>query len=166
MFPASSIHRLRLGLPGYLILFAPLAFEPQRQYWARRPPSQLVFFQISSIPPLHLEFHLPLPYSRKAVLKARYRLSRYISLLTYFSAYALFTPSDSEQRLLPTYYRGCWHVVSRSFLDRYRQSHAVLSHDRFFPINRGLQPEGIHPSRGVAASDFRPLRKIPYCCLP
>jgi hypothetical protein len=26
-----NIHRLGLGLPGYLILFAPLAFAPQRQ---------------------------------------------------------------------------------------------------------------------------------------
>ena len=26
-----SSHRLRRGLPGYLILFAPHAFEPQRQ---------------------------------------------------------------------------------------------------------------------------------------
>ncbi len=26
-----SIHRLRHGLPGYLILFAPHAFAPQRQ---------------------------------------------------------------------------------------------------------------------------------------
>lgn len=31
---------------------------------------------------------------------------------------------------------------------------------------RGLQPEGRHPPRGVAASGFRPLRKIPHCCLP
>jgi hypothetical protein len=31
---------------------------------------------------------------------------------------------------------------------------------------RGLQPEGRHPSRGVAASGFRPLRNIPHCCLP
>jgi hypothetical protein len=31
---------------------------------------------------------------------------------------------------------------------------------------RGLQPEGRHPPRGVAASGFRPLRNIPHCCLP
>ena len=30
-----------------------------------------------------------------------------------------FTPSDSEQRLGPSYYRGCWHEVSRPFLLRY-----------------------------------------------
>src|SRR5659263_408569 len=36
------------------------------------------------------------------------------------SAYASFTPSKSGQRLPPTYYRGCWHVVSRGFLLWYR----------------------------------------------
>ncbi len=46
--PTPSTHRLRLGLPGYLILFAPLAFAPQRQLWPRRPPSLLVFFLIST----------------------------------------------------------------------------------------------------------------------
>ena len=29
-----------------------------------------------------------------------------------------------------------------------------------------LQPEGLRPARGVAPSGFRPLWKIPYCCLP
>src|SRR6185295_12876858 len=36
------------------------------------------------------------------------------------SAYALFTPSKSGQRLPPTYYRGCWHVVSRGLFIGYR----------------------------------------------
>ena len=31
-----------------------------------------------------------------------------------------FTPNDSEQRLHPPYYRGCWHGVSRCFLRWYR----------------------------------------------
>src|ERR1700757_39012 len=43
-----SIHRLRRGLPGYLILFAPHAFAPQRQYLPRSPPSPLVFLPIST----------------------------------------------------------------------------------------------------------------------
>ena len=43
-----STHRLRRGLPGYLILFAPHAFAPQRQYRASEPPSPLVFLQIST----------------------------------------------------------------------------------------------------------------------
>ena len=35
-------------------------------------------------------------------------------------ACAPFTPSNSGQRLPPTFYRGCWHVVSRGFLLGYR----------------------------------------------
>ena len=46
--PTPSIHRLRRGLPGYLILFAPHAFEPQRQLQSRESPSPLVFFLIST----------------------------------------------------------------------------------------------------------------------
>ena len=46
--PTSSTHRLQRGLPGYLILFAPHAFAPQRQLRARKPPSPLVFFLIST----------------------------------------------------------------------------------------------------------------------
>ncbi len=49
------------------------------------------------------------------------RLSREISRQTYPTAYAPFTPSESEQRLGPLYYRGCWHRVSRPFLFRYNQ---------------------------------------------
>ena len=36
----------------------------------------------------------------------------------------------------------------------------------FVTEKSSLQPEGLHPARGVAPSDFRPLWKIPYCCLP
>ena len=38
------------------------------------------------------------------------------------TAYGPFTPNKSEQRSPPTYYRGCWHVVSRGFLSWYRQN--------------------------------------------
>ena len=44
------------------------------------------------------------------------RLSRWISPWTCESACLPFTPSNSGQRSDPTYYRGCWHVVSRGFL--------------------------------------------------
>ena len=46
--PTPSAHRLQLGLPGYLILFAPLAFAPQRQGWTSEPLSPLVFLPIST----------------------------------------------------------------------------------------------------------------------
>ncbi len=38
-----------------------------------------------------------------------------------------FTPSNSEQRSHPLYYRGCWHRVSRCLLRRYRQGRIVSS---------------------------------------
>ena len=43
----ASIHRLRRGLPGYLILFATHAFVHQRQCLVSNLPSQLVFHVIS-----------------------------------------------------------------------------------------------------------------------
>jgi hypothetical protein len=54
-------------------------------------------------------------------------LSPGISHLTYRAAYAPFTPSDSEQRSGPSYYRGCWHEVSRPFLFWYYQSCLLLT---------------------------------------
>jgi hypothetical protein len=41
-----STHRLRRGLPGYLILFAPHALVSQRQYSSSWPPSPPVFLTI------------------------------------------------------------------------------------------------------------------------
>ncbi len=113
------------------------------------------------IPPLHLEFHHPLTYSRKAVLKAGYRLSRYISLLTYSSAYALFTPSDSEQRLHPTYYRGCWHVVSRCFLEWYRQVLWILAIKFFFPLTEVYNPKAFIPHAELLRQTFVHCAKFP-----
>ena len=46
--PTSSPHRLWRGLPGYLILFAPHAFVPERRYWTRKPLSPLMFLPIST----------------------------------------------------------------------------------------------------------------------
>src|SRR5690348_3242790 len=46
--PTPSVHRLRRGLPGYLILFAPHAVAPQCQQRPSRTPSPLVFFPIST----------------------------------------------------------------------------------------------------------------------
>ena len=45
--PTTSNHRLRRGLPGYLILFDPHAFVPQRQLIRSNMPSQSVFLPVS-----------------------------------------------------------------------------------------------------------------------
>ena len=134
-----------------------------------RPESRLRHWCSSiylRIPPLHMEFHSPLLHSRMTVSDAVPRLSRGLSHQTYHSACARFTPNKSGQRLPPTYYRGCWHVVSRGFLVRYRHLKPIFSVSTFVPDNRALRFENLLHSRGVAPSDFRPLWKIPYCCLP
>jgi hypothetical protein len=46
--PLPSAHRLRLGLPGYLIPFAPLAFASQRQKTSRISLSPRAFLPIST----------------------------------------------------------------------------------------------------------------------
>ena len=132
--PTPSIHRLRRGLPGYLILFAPHAFAPQRQFSSRKSPSPPVFFLISthftatlgiplSSPILQLPSFLPITGLSPALLRG-----------TWEAACARFTPNNSGQRLPPTYYRGCWHVVSRDFLTRYR--HCLLPLRQQFTIRR------------------------------
>ncbi len=76
--------------------------------------------QYLRISPLHWEFHSPLPNSSQTVPSAIPRLSPGLSRLTCLAACAPFTPSNSEQRSPPSYYRGCWHEVSRGFFSRYR----------------------------------------------
>ncbi len=128
--PTPSTHRLRRGLPGYLILFAPHAFEPQCQLQPSKSPSPLVFLLIST----HFTATLGIPLT-STVLKlysfsSLHWLSQCLLLKTYITTYAPFTPSNSGQRLHPTYYRGCWHVVSRCLLVRYRH-YLLLSHQNF-----------------------------------
>ena len=61
--PTPSDHRLPRGLPGYLILFAPHAFEPQRQLQSSKPPSPLVFLLIST----HFTATLGIPLTSPAL---------------------------------------------------------------------------------------------------
>ena len=55
----ASNHRLLRGLPGYLILFDPHAFVPQRLYWLSMLPSQSVFCVIS----MHFTATLHIPHT-------------------------------------------------------------------------------------------------------
>ncbi len=98
--------------------------------------------QYLRISPLHWEFHYPLRDSSRAVSWAIPRLSRGLSPPTCTAAYAPFTPNNSEQRLPPPYYRGCWHGVSRGFLQRYRQLKGLFILSGFVPLDRSLRPEG------------------------
>ncbi len=66
----AGTHRLQRGLPGYLILFAPHAFAPQRQIGPSKPPSPPVFLLIStnftSTPGIPLASDHLQPYSSKS----------------------------------------------------------------------------------------------------
>ncbi len=125
------------------------------------------------ISPLHREFHNPLQDSSKTVSDALPRLSRGLSQLTYLTAYTRFTPSNSEQRLHPPYYRGCWHGVSRCFLWWYRQATGLFTRLRFFPPDRALRSEDLlthaawlrqgfpHCARFLTAASRRSLDRVP-----
>ena len=129
--PTPSTHRLRRGLPGYLILFAPHAFEPQCQLQTREPLSPPVFLHIST----HFTATHGIPLSPSALKFDSFQsilwLSHSLLLQTYQTACARFTPNKSGQRSGPTYYRGCWHVVSRDFLVRYHHSLIIPYECRF-----------------------------------
>ena len=47
--------------------------------------------------------------------------------------------------MLPTYYRGCWHVVSRSFLPRYRH---LRPWGQWFTIQRTVFPHAASLHQG------------------
>ena len=140
-----------------------------------RPESRLRHWCSSiylRIPPLHMEFHSPLLHSRKTVSDAIPRLSRGLSHLTYLSACARFTPNKSGQRLPPTYYRGCWHVVSRGFLVEYRQYVNSYSHicsssttefydpKTFFTHAALLHQTFVHCGRFPTAASRRSLGRV------
>ncbi len=161
-----STHRLGPGLPGYLIPFAPLAFAPQCQYRSRTPPSPPVFLQIST----HFTATPGIPRPSPEFKSSSIRRSSPVKPRDFASDLeghlrALYA-SNSEQRLPPPYYRGCWHGVSRGFLSRYRHSQPLFTARPFVPFDRSLRSENLHPPRGVASSGLRPLRTIPHCCLP
>ena len=94
------------------------------------------YLQIS---PLHAEFQHPLLHSSHAVCKPNSGLSPGLSTHTYATTCKPFTPNKSEQRLPPTYYRGCWHVVRRGLFIRYRHRLIFPLPALFFPNKRTLQ---------------------------
>ena len=113
---------------------------------------------------LHLEFQSPLRYSSPTVSNAVPKLSFGISHQTCQATCGPFTPNKSEQRLTPTYYRGCWHVVSRVFLSRYRQNSspvtAVYDPKTFIPHAELLGQAFAHCPRFSTAASRRSLGSV------
>jgi len=115
--------------------------------------------QYLRISPLHWEFRLPLPYSSQAVSDALPRLSRGLSRLTCKAAYTRFTPSNSEQRSHPPYYRGCWHGVSRCFFLRYRQT------PRLVTAERSSRPKGLYDPKAFFTHAALLRQGFPHCAI-
>src|SRR5207247_6288794 len=94
------------------------------------------------------------------------RLSLEFSQRTYLAAYTLFTPNKSGQRLPPTSYRGCWHVVSRGFLWRYRHLAAsslltgVYDPKAFIPHAASLGQACAHCPKFPTAASRRSLGRV------
>ncbi len=168
-----SSHRLRRGLPGYLILFAPHAFASQRQYWSRESPSPRVFLPISTNFTSTLGIPLSSPILKKGSFKCTSRVEPGASHLTYQPAYTLFTPNNSEQRSHPPYYRGCWHGVSRCFLQWYHQSFSLLNQRPFSHLTELYDPKAFfthaalmrqgfpHCAKFLTAASRRSLDRVP-----
>ena len=121
------------------------------------------------IPPLLPEFRFPLLPSSLEVSHDPSQLSREISHRTYHAAYTPFTPSKSGQRSNPTYYRGCWHVVSRFLFMRYRPISSLIkgvyNPGAFFPHAVSLRQAFAHCARFPAAASRRSGGRVsvPLC---
>ncbi len=82
------------------------------------------------------------------------------------TAYELFTPNKSGQRLPPTYYRGCWHVVGRGFFCRYRHLAAssllkeVYNPKAVIPHAASLRQAFAHCARFPTAASRRSLGRV------
>ena len=91
-------------------------------------------------------------------------MGRELSHSTFRTACVRFTPSKSGQRSQPTYYRGCWHVVSRCLFLRYRQVSSlrkeVYDPKAFIP-HAALLCQGFpHCTRSLTAASRRSLGRV------
>ena len=116
------------------------------------------------ISPLHPEFRVPLKPSSSLVWPRLAQLSRALSEATHRTACGRFTPSNSGQRSPPTYYRGCWHVVSRGFLGGYRQLSSpptvVYIPKDFIPHAVSLRQAFAHCGRFLTAASRRSRGRV------
>ncbi len=113
------------------------------------------------ISPLHREFRLPLRDSSEAVSNAVPGLGPGLSHPTDFTACTRFTPNDSEQRLRPPYYRGCWHGVSRRFLWRYRQTSKLFALKLSSLLTEVYDPKAFIPHAALLSQGFPHWTKFP-----
>ena len=162
-----STHRLRRGLPGYLIPVCSPRFRASASVTDQR-----VAFA-TGVPPHIYAFHRytwnstsPLLHSSLPVSNDPPRLSRGAFTSDLKRPPARFTPNKSGQRLPPTYYRGCWHVVSRGFLVRYRQGTSSYSYPCSSLTTVLYDPKTFFIHAALLRQTFVHCGRFPYCCLP
>ena len=63
--------------------------------------------------------------------------------------------------MLPTYYRGCWHVVSRSFLWRYRQSARLFTGEPSSLLKGVYNPKAVFPHAALLRHAFAHCARFP-----
>ena len=162
--PLPSAHRLRPGLPGYLIPFAPLAFASQRQMASRTSLSPRAFLPIST----HFTAPPEVPGPPTPLQAGRFGTPSPVEPGDFNDGRAA-PPTRALSPVIPNNVRTVrltaaagTNLARASSRDHSRRAlHAPL-----FPLDRSLQPEGLHPPRGVARSGLRPLPKILDCSLP
>jgi hypothetical protein len=156
--PASSAHRLRRGLPGYLILFAPHAFAPQRQLRSRWSPSPPVFFPIST----NFTSTLGIPPSSPALQHTSLERNSRVEP----GAFTARLDAPPTRPLRPV-------IPNNASPLRITAAAGTKLAGAYSPVTviivtgkSALQPEGLRHARGIAGSGLRPLSNIPHCCLP
>jgi len=123
--PTPSVHRL--PVTRYLILFCSSSFSRLSvRCGSSKPPSLLVFLRISA----HFTATLGIPLASTSPSSLAVSIAR-PGLSPGFHDRLTEPPTRSLRphltTLAPTYYRGCWHVVSRGFLEGYRQASRLLT---------------------------------------
>ena len=162
--PLPSAHRLRPGLPGYLIPFAPLAFASQRQKGSRTSLSPRAFLPIST----HFTAPPEVPVPPTSLQAGRLGAPSPVEPGD-FSDRRTAPPTRALSPVIPNNVRTV-RLTAAAGTNLARASSGDHSrpalHRPLFPPDRSLQPEGLRPPRGVARSGWRPLPKILDCSLP
>ena len=162
--PLPSAHRLRPGLPGYLIPFAPLAFASQRQKASRSSLSPRAFLPIST----HFTAPPEVPVPPTSLQAGRIGAPSPVEPGD-FSCGRADPPARALSPVIPNNVRTV-RLTAAAGTNLARASSRVPSSDALraalVPLDRSLQPEGLRPPRGVARSGLRPLPKILDCSHP
>ncbi len=72
-----------------------------------------------------------------------------------------FTPNNSEQRSHPSYYRGCWHEVSRCFLWWYRHPQDISSPGPSSHLTAVYTPKSVIPHAASLRQPFGHCARFP-----